>query len=195
VISSEGVTDVDRANSGLAINHIGVTVPDIHAAIEWYGEVFGFRCIMGPRVLEAAGHSEAASVFGSRFRRAWQAHLLTGNSVGIELFQFIDPPTHGPRSPEKRALWFDRGLWHLCNTHPNVQAMVDHIVDHGGALLAAPYEFVPGRPWTLAYTTDPWGTMLEVVSHSHAEAFSNWPQPGQLTPPTLVPRPNRGDDG
>ena len=35
--------------AALAINHIGVTVPDIHAAIDWYGEVFGFRCIMGPR--------------------------------------------------------------------------------------------------------------------------------------------------
>ncbi len=25
--------------AALAINHVGVTVPDIHAAIDWYGEV------------------------------------------------------------------------------------------------------------------------------------------------------------
>ena len=30
-----------------ALNHIGLTVPDIHAAIDWYGRVFGFRRIMG----------------------------------------------------------------------------------------------------------------------------------------------------
>lgn len=35
--------------ASLAINHVGVTVPDIHAAIDWYSAAFGFRCIMGPR--------------------------------------------------------------------------------------------------------------------------------------------------
>jgi predicted enzyme related to lactoylglutathione lyase len=178
--------------AALVINHVGVTVPDVFAAIDWYGEVFGFRCIMGPRVLETGEHAEAATVFGSRFRRAWQAHLLTGNSVGIELFQFIDPPTRGPCSSEEPVPWLDRGLWHLCITHPDVAAMVQRVTDHGGAVLAAPYQFAPGRPWTLAYITDPWGTVLELMSHSYAEAFSNWPQPGQLTPPTLVPRPEVG---
>jgi len=173
----------------LAINHVGVTVPDVFAAIDWYGEVFGFRCIMGPRVLQTTEHTEAANLFGSRFRRAWQAHLLTGNYVGVELFQFIDPPTRGPRPAEEPVPWLDRGIWHLCITHPDVAAMVQRVTDHGGTLLLAPYQNVPGRPWTLAYTTDPWGTVLELMSHSYAEAFSNWPQPGQLTPPTLVPRP------
>ncbi|MCV7398540.1 VOC family protein [Mycobacterium paraseoulense] len=181
--------------AALVVNHVGVTVPDIHAAIDWYGEVFGFRCLMGPRVLESAGHPEAVSVFGRGFRRAWQAHLLTGNSVGIELFQFLDPPTRATGRPQERELWFDGGLWHLCLTHPDVEATVDRVVDHGGALLAAPYEFVPGRPWTLAYTADPWGTVIEVMSHSYAEAFGNWPQPGQLVPPTLVARPDGGGDG
>lgn len=176
----------------LVVNHVGLTVPDIHAAIEWYGEVFGFRCIMGPRVLEAAGHREAAAVFGGRFRRAWQAHLLTGNSVGIELFQFVDPPTEQSPPPGERELWFHHGLWHLCLTHPDVAGTVERIVQHGGTLLAAPYAFVPGRPWTLAYAADPWGTVLEVMSHSYAEAFGNWPQPGQLDAPTLVSPPNPG---
>ena len=57
--------------------------------------------------------------------------------------------------------------------------MVDGIVDQGGATLAPPNQFVPGRPWTLAYASDPWGRVLEVMSHSYAEAFSNWPSPGK----------------
>lgn len=28
-----------------ALNHIGMTVPDIRAAVTWYGKVLGFRCI------------------------------------------------------------------------------------------------------------------------------------------------------
>jgi catechol 2,3-dioxygenase-like lactoylglutathione lyase family enzyme len=31
-----------KPEAALAINHVGLTVPDIHAAIDWYGEVFGF---------------------------------------------------------------------------------------------------------------------------------------------------------
>ena len=82
----------------------------------------------------------------------------------------------------------------LCITHPDVAAMVDRITEHGGTLVAPPRQFVPGRPWTLAYATDPWGTVLELMSHSYPEVFSNWPQPGQLIPPTLVPRPNHQGD-
>ena len=170
----------------LAVNHVGVTVPDIHAAIDWYGEVLGFHCIMGPCVLDADEYT--AAIFGSRFRRAWQAHLRSGNSVGIELFQFIDPPTRWRQSTHEDMPWLERGPWHLCVTHPNVQGMIDHIVDHGGTLLAGPHQSVPGRPWTVAYTIDPWGNLLELMSHSYAEVFSNWPQPGQVTPPTLVSR-------
>ncbi|MFE5857936.1 VOC family protein [Streptomyces sp. NPDC056500] len=177
----------------LTVNHIGVTVPDIHAAIDWYGEVFGFRCIMGPRVLAPAGNTEAAMVLGHRFRQAWQAHLLTANGVGIELFQFIDPPTHGPRPPQEQVPYLDRGPWHLCLTYLDVATMVTRVTEAGGTLISAPYAFVPGRPWTLAYTTDPWGTVLEIMSHSYTEVFANWPQPGQLDPPTLVPRPNPRD--
>ena len=33
--------------------------------------------------------AETGSVFGPRFRRMLQAHLLTGNGVGIELFEPI----------------------------------------------------------------------------------------------------------
>jgi predicted enzyme related to lactoylglutathione lyase len=179
--------------AALAINHVGVTVPDIHAAIDWYEAVFGFGCIMGPCVLEADEYTTA--ILGPRFRRAWQAHLLGGNSVGIELFQFIDPPAHGPGPTGERAPWLDHGPWHLCITHPNVQGMIDRIVDHGGTLLAGPHVLVPGRPWTVAYTIDPWANMVELMSHTYAEVFSNWPQPGQLIPPTLVPHPKRGDHG
>lgn len=183
-----------EAMAALAVNHVGLTVPDVFAAIDWYAEVFGFRCIMGPRVIEAAGHPEAAAVFGNRFRRAWQAHLITGNYVGIELFQFVDPPTRD--RPDGPAPWRGRGFWHLCITHPDVGAMVRRVIEHGGTVLAEPYEFVPGRPWRLAYVADPWGTMLEVMSHSYAEAFANWPQPGQTTPPTLVERPKHiADEG
>jgi catechol 2,3-dioxygenase-like lactoylglutathione lyase family enzyme len=174
-------------SAALAVNHVGVTVPDVFGAIDWYGAVFGFRCIMGPRVLES-DHREAATSLGPHFRRAWQAHLLCGNGVGIELFQFIDPPVQ-PRNADSQIDFTRRGPWHLCLTYPDVAQAIQRITDEGGMMLSEPTAFVPGRPWVLAYCSDPWGTVLEIMSHSYAEVFSNWPQPGQTEPPVLVERP------
>ena len=53
-----------KTEAALAINYVGVTVPDIHAATEWYGEVLGFRCIKGPYLLEVMSHSYA-EIFSS----------------------------------------------------------------------------------------------------------------------------------
>jgi predicted enzyme related to lactoylglutathione lyase len=173
----------------LSINHIGLTVPDVFGAIDWYGAVFGLRCIMGPRLLEPASHTEARSALGPRFVRAWQAHLLAANGVGLELFQFIDPPVE-PRDEATPVSFTARGPWHVCLTHPDVPGALELVVRHGGTVLSEPAAFVPGRPWLLAYVTDPWGTVLEVMSHSYAEVFANWPQPGQLDPPVFIPRPD-----
>jgi hypothetical protein len=49
-------------------------------------------------------------------------------------------------------------------------------------------DFVPGRPWRLCYCEDPWGTVIEIMSASYAEMFSNWPQPGMTETPTFVIR-------
>ena len=171
----------------LALNHVGVTVPDIFAAIDWYKQVFGFSHIMGPRLLEhrSAATHETPSVLGPRFRRAYQAHLLTANGVGLELFQFVDPPVD---AADAEMVYWRRGPWHLCFTFRDVAAMVERIVAHGGSRRTGAIDFVPGRPWQLAYCADPWGNTIEIMSHSYAEVFSNWPQPGMTVPPVLVDR-------
>ena len=38
---------------GLA--HVGFTVPDIDAAVEWYRDVFGFNLVLGPLSVENEG--------------------------------------------------------------------------------------------------------------------------------------------
>ena len=171
----------------LALNHVGITVPDIHAAVDWYGEVFGCSHIMGPRLLEvdAQATAETGAVFGPGFRRMLQAHLLTGNGVGLELFEPLDPK---PLPPAEGLDYQRRGPWHIALTHPDVEAVVARIVAHGGHKHTEPHAFTPGRPWRLAYMRDPWWTTIEIVSHSYAEMFANWPQPGAETTPKLVDR-------
>lgn len=50
----------------LAFNHIGLTVPDIFAAIDWYKKVFGFSHVMGPRLLEADSAATHEANCGAR---------------------------------------------------------------------------------------------------------------------------------
>lgn len=172
----------------LCVNHVGVTVPDIFAALDWYVETLALTPIMQPRLLEASAPAthETPSVFGPRFRRAYQAHLLAGNGVGIELFQFVEPEV-APREDEM-AYW-RRGPFHLCLTHPDVEALSARIAAAGGRRRTPVLDFVPGRPWRLAYCEDPWGTVLEIISHTYSEIFANWPQPGMTVPPVMVARP------
>lgn len=176
------------------VNHIGLTVPDIFAAIDWYRDVLGFSHIMGPRVLEAGSHAthETPSIFGPRFRKAYQAHMLAGNGVGLELFQFIDPAVE--RRPDNFEYW-KIGVFHICVTDPNVEALARRIVEAGGRQRVPVFEFVPGRPYRLVYCEDPWGNIIEVFSHSYAEAFANWPQPGMTAAPKFVTREEAAKEG
>jgi catechol 2,3-dioxygenase-like lactoylglutathione lyase family enzyme len=163
-----------------AFNHIGLTVPDIEAAIAWYGEVFGFRLIMGPRRLEAklSATEEAAHILGPRFRAARQAHLVTANGVGLELFEFTDPPTEAPAD---NLEYWKHGYWHICFTDPEIDALVARIVAAGGKQRTDVWAFIPGTDRKLCYCEDPFGNVIEIFSHTYEQTFANWPLPGQAT--------------
>ena len=179
-----------RRGAPLAFNHVGLTVPDIFAAIDWYGEVFGATHIMGPRLLAAADSAthETPGIFGNRFRSAYQAHLLLANGVGLELFQFIEPKVE---MTEENMPYWRRGPFHIALTCPDVDGLVGTIVARGGKKRTEPVDFVPGRPWRLCYCEDPWGTVIEIMSATYAEMFANWPQPGMTGAVTMVERPRR----
>ncbi len=168
----------DTPTTPRALNHIGMTVPDIEAAIAWYGEVLGFRLIMGPRRLEAnlSGTEESAHVLGPRFRKALQAHLVTANGVGLELFQFLDPPTE---APDDNLEYWKRGFWHLCFTDPDIEGLAARIAATGGKMRTEVWAFVPGTDRKLCYCEDPFGNVIELFSHSYEQTFANWPNEGR----------------
>jgi catechol 2,3-dioxygenase-like lactoylglutathione lyase family enzyme len=156
----------------LAFNHVGMTVPDIDRAIDWYGVVLGFRLIFR-RVLEYRPDvPEVREIFGERLRRAHQAHLLSANGVGLELFQFVDPPVS---MDEDNFRYWQRGIFHLCVTDPDLEGLVGRVVANGGKQRTRIWQFLPGRPCKLVYCEDPFGNIVEAFSHSYAEAFANMP--------------------
>lgn len=79
-------------------SHIGISVPDLDAAVKFYSEILGFYVLMQPSgVIEdtSAIGVMCTDVFGPGWERLRIAHLSTGDGIGIELFEFAGQPRAG----------------------------------------------------------------------------------------------------
>jgi len=154
------------------INHIGLAVPDLDAAIDWYGAVLGFEIFAGPFDLTSGD-----AAFGSLIqevlpgaRRFRLAHLATGNGVGLELFEFVDPPAKLDTSADIPP---QHGFFHLCVTDPDPEILAARIVEHGGRRRTRVWTATSGDPYRFIYTEDPWRNLIEIYSHDYQRTYAN----------------------
>lgn len=151
------------------IAHVGLTVPDIEAACKWYSEVLGFTVLMPPSLTTAgAGHlgDIGADIYGPNFIANKMAMLSAGNSVGLELFEFVDPSTKESGNLEY-APW-KPGYFHFAVVNPDVEGLVQRIIANGGQRISKVWDIAPGVfPYQLCYVQDPWGNVIEIFSHSN----------------------------
>jgi catechol 2,3-dioxygenase-like lactoylglutathione lyase family enzyme len=155
-----------------AFNHIGLTVPDIDRAIDWYGKVLGFSLVFRRTLEYRPEVPEVREIFGPRFRKALQAHTVSANGVGLELFQFIDPVVE---APDDNFAYWRGGVFHLCITDPDLEGFVARVVANGGKQRTKIWEFLHGRPYKLVYCEDCFGNIIEGFSHHYLETFANMP--------------------
>ncbi len=74
-----------------SFSHIGISVPDLEAAVKFYTEVLGWYLIMPPTDIvedDSAIGEMCTDVFGQGWERFRIAHLSTGDRIGVELFEF-----------------------------------------------------------------------------------------------------------
>lgn len=150
-------------------NHVGVGVPDVEAAIEWYRKVFGFRLVSGPNHVQrtSASGEQARDVLGSSFGEMWQAHMVTADGIGIEFFQLIDPPHE--RRKDEIEFWRN-GIFHFCITDPEIEDAVRRITEAGGKQLSRIWlERPPSPNHKMVYCADPFGTVIEIYTHSYED--------------------------
>ena len=155
------------------INHIGLTVGNLERAIEWYTEVLGYRLIAGPLDLvsdNSPSGQMAGDLLGPRFQKGRFAHLLSGNSVGLELFHFDDPVTE---SPADSMEYWKHGYFHICITYSDVSVLADKIVANSGKSRSQVWEIFPDSGFYLAYCEDPWGNVIEICSHPYEQIWSD----------------------
>ena len=76
-----------------SFSHIGLSVPDLDAAVAFYREVLGLYLIMTPtEVVEDDSDigRMCTDVFGPGWKRLRIAHMATADRLGIELFEMQD---------------------------------------------------------------------------------------------------------
>jgi catechol 2,3-dioxygenase-like lactoylglutathione lyase family enzyme len=157
------------------LHHIGIGVSDIDAAIRWYEEVLGFRVFTGPveLTLETDATGQLADVLGPKFRKLKIAHLSTSGSVGLELFQSVDPP-HERRHDDVE--FFKSGTFHFCVVDPDIEGLAKKIVATGGRQLSRIWDDRPPLGmYRMVYCQDPFGTLIEIHTHSY-EIVQGWRQ-------------------
>jgi catechol 2,3-dioxygenase-like lactoylglutathione lyase family enzyme len=149
------------------INHIGITVTDIDAAMDWYVNTFGLRVLADSPIhcdTTTEGADRRADVFGKQWGGMKLAHLEADNGGGIELFQFLEPQVEKPG--ETFPYWLV-GTHHVALTVDDFDATLERIVSTGGTQRTQVHDIPTGA--RVCYCEDPWGNVVEIVSTTYAE--------------------------
>jgi lactoylglutathione lyase family protein len=153
-------------------SHIGITVPDLERAVEFYTKALGLYLIMKPTTIQ---HDDSAigkmcdDVFGEGWVSFRIAHMSTVDGIGIELFQF--PQT----KPEEMPFEYWRPkVFHFCVQDPDLEGRARLIVEHGGKIRMKQVRYYyPGeKPYRMIYCEDPFGNIVELYSHSYELTYS-----------------------
>lgn len=164
---------MNQSNYPRSFSHIGITVPDIHAAVHFYRDVMGWYVIMKPSTVtkerETAIGQMCIDVFGEDWETFEIAHMSTSDGVGIELFSFPEskntPPDFTP---------FRTGLFHFCVQDPDIEGLTQKIVANGGKQRMPIREYYPNeKPYKMVYVEDPFGIVFEIYTHSYELTYSS----------------------
>ncbi|GAA5526220.1 hypothetical protein Maes01_02819 [Microbulbifer aestuariivivens] len=153
-------------------SHIGISVPNLEAAVKFYTEVLGWYLIMKPtRILE--DDSPIGEMCSDVFGQGWDyfdiAHLSTGDRIGVEIFQFKNQ-----ENPEDNFEYWKTGVFHFAVQDPNLEELAERIVAAGGKKrMPQPRYYYPGeKPYRMQYLEDPFGNILELYSHCYELTYS-----------------------
>lgn len=130
------------------LNHVGIAVPDIHAAIKMYREVFGVTDITEPTALPPQGVTFAF------------VNLPSGQ---VEL---IEP--YGDKSPITRFLEKNPkgGQHHICFEVEDINAASVTMAGRGMRVLNEPRIGAHGTPVVFLHPGDAGGVLIELMETS-----------------------------
>lgn len=114
-----------------SFSHIGLSVPDLEAAVKFYSEVMGWYVVMQPSIVteetDTAIGIMCQDVFGEGYEEFEIAHMVTSDGIGIELFQFKQNEAVRPVFNHVPT-----GMFHFSVQDPDIEGLVEKIVANSG---------------------------------------------------------------
>lgn len=163
------------------MNHIGLTVPDIEAATDFFKKSLDAKIAYdsqtykdSPREGDAVEHflglPDGAKIIKKRM-------LVIGNGANIEMFEFEDTESGAPVKLK------DYGYTHLSFYTDDINDAFKRMKDAGGVPLSEPHEntrYEDTKDNATVYFKAPWGSLIELQTipngyyypqNSEAEVF------------------------
>ena len=180
------MSETARAAGVRAIDHVGITVPDMEAAAKFFVDALGaeeiFRMESHRDTSDPEVRAQEQAKLGTRPTARWTRTLVLrlGEGPSIELFEYDDEERLGPPTPS------DLGIQHFGVYVDDIDAACERIVAAGGTLLDGPtllpgLEAGEGNTWI--YTLAPWGGIIEIVSYPSPQAYEERTDVRRWRPP------------
>ncbi|MFC0541296.1 VOC family protein [Kutzneria chonburiensis] len=155
------------------VDHIGITVPDLEQAHEFFVDVLGCEYMyrLGPYRHDDSWMSEHLGVDDRAVMRELRFYRLGGRAI-FEVFRYeaTDQATRPPRNS-------DIGGHHIALYVEDIDAAVADLRRRGLTVLGEPTASKgpsEGQRWV--YFLAPWGLQCELVSYPDGKAFDHRPE-------------------
>ncbi|RSM84686.1 glyoxalase/bleomycin resistance/dioxygenase family protein [Kibdelosporangium aridum] len=155
------------------VDHIGLTVPDLEQAREFFVDVLGceYMYTLGPYQDDGTWMSEHLNVDDRAVMRKLHFFRLGGQAI-FEIFEYEAPgqDTEPPRNS-------DVGGHHIALYVEDLDAAVADLHRRGLRVLGEPTASKgpsEGQRWV--YFLSPWGLQCELVSYPNGKAFDHHPE-------------------
>ncbi|MEO6602619.1 MAG: VOC family protein [Polyangiaceae bacterium] len=169
------------ASTFIGIEHVGVTVPSIPAAVTFFHEVLHCDAVTSMGAFKSDDDWLAVHL-GVRARAEIVdiVSMRCGTGANLELFEYRDP-SRVAKEPNNA----DIGGHHLAFYTANLPDAVRELQRHGVEVMGDPTtkNTGPTAGESFVYFHAPWGMQLELVSAPHGKAYEATPHAATLWTP------------
>ena len=156
----------------IGMDHVGLTVPDINQAIEWFDDVMGASAPLtfGPFADPVGTFMQDLLGVDPRAVVEQITVLRIGRSANIELFKYT--------APDQRQTFPKNSDWaghHIASYVTDIAEAVDYMVSRGVQKFLGPLPVTdgPAAGQSINYFRTPFGTYIELISYPQGMAYEH----------------------
>jgi catechol 2,3-dioxygenase-like lactoylglutathione lyase family enzyme len=151
----------------VGLDHVGLTVPDINQAIEWFEDILGAKAPLTFGPFTGSFLERAIGVPpGTQIDQITM--LRIGHSANLELFEYEASPQR--HDMPKNSDWSGH---HVAFYVTDIQAAVDYMDSRGVTRLLGPFTITdgPAAGQSINYFRTPWDSYIEFISYPNGMAY------------------------